>query len=176
MQEMSLQEMKADLPTTCDWGCKTSSRGHMFFWGGYKLHVDWADGEIPVSCLLTSASTHDSQVAIPLATMSAQRVVNLYDLMDSAYDSNFIRDFSHQLGHVPLIDRNRRAGGPRGDQLNPAHRIRLAERSTSERGVSRLKDSFGARWILVRGATKVMAHLMFAVLALTADQLLRLTT
>jgi len=29
---------------------------------------------------------HDSQVAIPLATLTAGRVTSLYDLMDSAYD------------------------------------------------------------------------------------------
>ena len=40
---------------------------------------------------------------------------------------------------------------------------------------SRLKDEFGARAIRVRGAGKVMAHLMFGVLALTVDQLLKLT-
>jgi len=39
-----------------------------------------------------------------------------------------------------------------------------------------LKDEFGARHVRVRGATKVMAHLMFGVLALTADQLLRWVT
>ena len=36
---------------------------------------------------MTSASTHDSQVAIPLGTLTAGRVENLYDLMDAAYDS-----------------------------------------------------------------------------------------
>ena len=36
-----------------------------------------------------------------------------------------------------------------------------------ERVFSRLKDEFGAR--------KIMAHLMFGVLALTVDQLLKLT-
>ena len=48
---------------------------------GYKLHVDTADGGIPISCIMTSASTHDSQVAIPLGTLKAGRVENLYDLM-----------------------------------------------------------------------------------------------
>jgi hypothetical protein len=43
-----------------------------------------------------------------------------------------------------------------------------------ERINGRLKDEFGARDIRVRGPQKVMAHLMFGVLALTADQLLRL--
>jgi hypothetical protein len=33
--------------------------------------------------VLTSASLHDSQAAIPLATMTASRVINLYDLMDA---------------------------------------------------------------------------------------------
>ena len=45
-----------------------------------------------------------------------------------------------------------------------------------ERVNGRLKDEFGARFIRVRGAGKVMAHLMFGVLALTVDQLLRLGT
>ena len=43
-----------------------------------------------------------------------------------------------------------------------------------ERVYSRLKDEFGARTVRVRGAHKIMAHLMFGVLALTVDQLLKL--
>jgi hypothetical protein len=43
-----------------------------------------------------------------------------------------------------------------------------------ERVYSRLKDEFGARTIRVRGAEKIMAHLMFGVLTLTVDQLLKL--
>ena len=62
---------------------------------------------LPVSCLLTSASLHDSQAAIPLAKLTAGRVQNLYDLMDSAYDAEEIRACSRQLGHVPLIDQLR---------------------------------------------------------------------
>ena len=43
-----------------------------------------------------------------------------------------------------------------------------------ERVNARLKDEFGGRSIRVRGPAKVMAHLMFGVLALTADQILKL--
>ncbi|MGR8998725.1 MAG: IS5/IS1182 family transposase, partial [Gammaproteobacteria bacterium] len=71
-------------------------------------HLDVADGGIPVSAVLTSASTHDSQVTIPLAYMSHDRVVNLYDLKDYAYDAPQIHDISRQLGHVPLINVNPR--------------------------------------------------------------------
>jgi IS5 family transposase len=43
-----------------------------------------------------------------------------------------------------------------------------------ERVNARLKDEFGGSRIRVRGAAKVMAHLMLGVLALTVDQWLRL--
>ena len=64
---MSLPQMLADLPRACDVGTKRNAKGHTTSWIGYKLHVDTADGGIPISCIMTSASTHDSQVAIPLA-------------------------------------------------------------------------------------------------------------
>ena len=79
-----------------------------YSWIGYKLHIDAADGGIPLSCILTSASVNDCQVAIPLATMTAARVTNLYDLMDAAYDAAEIRAHSESLGHVPIIDVNPR--------------------------------------------------------------------
>ena len=84
---MTLPAMLDDLPTDCDVGMKKDSKGYKSTWVGYKLHLDVADGQIPISCLLTSASLHDSQAAIPLATLSAERTTNLYDLMDAAYDA-----------------------------------------------------------------------------------------
>jgi len=168
---MSLEEMLADLPQVCDRGTKINSKGYKESWNGYKLHIDVADGQIPISCFLTSASCHDSQVALPLATMTATRVTNLYDLMDSAYDCQHIADHSIGLGHVPIIDPNRRNGEPR--ELAPAQKVRYHERTGVERVNGRLKDEFGGRVVRVRGATKVMAHLMFGILALAADQILR---
>jgi hypothetical protein len=108
-QGMTLAAMLADLPRVCDVGAKRNAKGHQETWIGYKLHIDTADGEIPISCVLTAASVHDSQVAIPLATMTAARVTNLYDLMDSAYDVAEIKQHSRALGHVPIIDINPRA-------------------------------------------------------------------
>ena len=55
-----------------------------------------------------------------------------------------------------------------------AEQLRYHERSTVERVNGRLKDGFGARHIRVRGHAKVLSHLMFGILALTVDQLLRL--
>lgn len=78
---MTLEEMLDDLPLACDIGRSKHSKGHFDPWIGYKLHIDTADGQLPISCVLTLASTHDSQVAIPLAEITFQRVTNLYDLM-----------------------------------------------------------------------------------------------
>ncbi len=102
--EMSLAEMLADLPRACSPGVKQNAKGYRTHWIGYKLHLDVADGDIPISAILTSASLHDSQAAIPLATMTASRVTNLYDLMDNAYDAPEIKAHSRALGHVPLIE------------------------------------------------------------------------
>ena len=174
LQMNELSEMIADLPRACDVGTKRDSQGHQHSWVGYKLHWDVADGGIPIAAILTSASVHDSQAFIPLAKMSAERVTSLYDVADSAYCSPLLREFSRELDHVPLIDHNPR----RGEKIAfaPHEAERFKERSTVERANARLKDEFGARHVRVRGATKVMAHLMFGVLALTADQLLRWVT
>jgi hypothetical protein len=171
LHEMTLEEMMDDLPKHCDVGRKYNSKGRMEQWAGYSLHVDWADGEIPISCILTSASMHDSQAAIPLAEISARRVTSLYDLMDAAYDDALIREHSIALNHVPIIDHN--PGGKTKRLFDPAKAKRFTLRASAERGFSRVKDSFGARFVRVRGHPKVFAHLMFGILALTAEQLLR---
>lgn len=172
---MSLEEMVSDLPKACDVGAKKNAKGYLICWKGYKLHIDTADGQIPISCLLTSASVHDSQVALPLSLITAQRVTSLYDVMDAAYDSEIIREHSKQLGHVPLIDYNHR--GPNDErQFDPHEAQRYKERSTAERINARLKDEFGGVFVRVRGHSKIMAHLMFGILALTADQLMRFVT
>jgi hypothetical protein len=164
----------AELPKACDWGAKKDTGGHMHCWKGYKAHIDYADGTIPLQVVTTSASVHDSQVAIPMALRTAERVTSLYDLMDSAYDAPQIRKASEQLGHVALIDPHARRNGVAADKLfDPATKERYKQRTTAERGNSRLKDEFGLRHLRVRGNAKVHMHIMFGVLALFADQLLK---
>jgi hypothetical protein len=183
---MTLEQMLDDLPRPCNVGSKKNSMGYRETWVGYKLHLDVADGQIPISCLLTSASLHDSQAAIPLARLTARRVTNLYDLMDSAYDAQSLHEQIRGLGHIPIIDAH-----PRRDQTQKAELqaeekrrkllnysfaedVRSRERTTVERVNARLKDEFGGRMIRVRGNAKVMCHLMFGIVALASDQILRL--
>lgn len=168
----TLEQMLAELPRQCDRGTKCNAQGYKNSWNGYKLHLDTADCGVPISVMITSASTHDSQTAIPLALMSASRVTNHYDLMDAAYCSTDIRAHSRSLGHMPLIDHNPRGGEKQA--FTPDEAERYKGRSQAERTNARIKDEFGGRHILVRGAEKVMSHLMFGVVALTTDVLMRL--
>lgn len=185
---MSIDAMLDELPQACDVGTKRNSKGYKTSWTGYKLHIDAADGGIPISCVLTSASVHDSQAAIPLAKISHDRVAHLYDLMDSAYDVPQIHEISRQLGHIPLIDIHPRRDKTLKEELKAeekrchrighqtAEAIRYNERGTVERVNARLKDEFGGRVVRVRGHAKVMCHLMFGILALTANQMMILVT
>jgi hypothetical protein len=178
----NVSQCMRQLPTACNIGAKKASNGMTQYWRGYKLHLDVADGQIPITTLVTSANLHDSQAAIPMMVESSRRVTYLYDLMDSAYDAEAIRQYSERLNHVPIIDWKTRRQAETSltcrlktqPELSPAERVRFRERTSVERVFGRLKDEFGARHVRVRGAAKVSAHLLFGVLALTADQLLRL--
>jgi len=169
----TLDEMLKEIPTVCDIGTKKNSQGNCIRWKGYKFHIDTANGGIPISTLLTSASPHDSQLATPLRLITEKRIDYLYEIMDAAYDSVIIREESVKAGHVPLIDFNRRSTKDTR-YFMPHEKEHYKERSVSERMNARLKDEFGGRMIYVRGHAKIKAHLMFGVIALTVDQLIRL--
>ena len=173
-RDQSVEEALRELPMLCDRGTKKNSKGFKETWVGYKLHADVNDCGLIVSVVLTAASVHDSQVAIPLIKMSSGRVDYLYDVMDAAYDAGPIYETSRSLGHVPIIDKNSR--GREIIPMAPHEAARYNERTAVERFNSRIKEEFGANNVMVRGAKKVMMHLMFGVVALFADQLLKLAT
>lgn len=166
----SLKKNLKELPKACDVGTKKNAKGYKESWIGFKLHLDVIDGDIPVSGILTSASLHDSQVAIPLAQMTATRVTSLYDLMDAAYDAKEIHAYSRRIGHVPLIDHNPGRSQTK-KKMDPPQTHRYKERSSVERVNSNLKDNYGGRHVRVQGPKKVACHLMFGLLALAATQL-----
>jgi Transposase DDE domain/Transposase domain (DUF772) len=181
----TLPQMLAELPTACDVGTKKNSKGYKESWTGYKLHIDVAL-QAPVSFILTSASTHDSQVAIPLMTKTSQAITYLYEVMDAAYDAAPIYDNSKDLGHNAVIDPNYRANKElKAEWAEETKRRALINmpdcddaiynyRTMAERVNGRLKDEFGARFVRVRGAVKVKCHLMFGALALTVDEIYRM--
>ena len=88
--QMPLAQSLAELPKSYDRGAKTNAKGYQETWNGYKLHIDVTEHGVPVSCILTSASLHDNQVAILLETMTAKRITHCYSLMDKGYCSESI--------------------------------------------------------------------------------------
>ena len=118
---MTAAEMAAELPKACDTGTKRNAKGYKESWRGYKLHIDAADGDVPVSCILTSASLHDSQAAIPLSRMTALRVDHCYELMGRG-----LRLAGDRVPRLP--------DGARGDHRHQPATRRGAEGAPQERG------------------------------------------
>lgn len=182
--KQNLDQMINELPTSCDIGAKQGTHGYRTIWKGYKLHAAVDDNCIPISAILTSASLNDSEVAIPLAEKSRLVAVNLYDLMDSAYDTPEIRAHSRALGHIPIIDTHARSASQKEEKALETKRkknlgIKLAEdirykaRFSKERFNAQFKDFYGGNNLYYKGGSKVFCHLMFGTLALTAATLLK---
>jgi hypothetical protein len=165
-----------DMPEViCAHGCKKNAKGHTDHWIGYKLHASTGDGEIPLAVYLSSASLHDSQPAIILQQLVGQRTKAVfYDLKDAAYDAAAIKAHSLAQGSVPIIDANQRRSDKPKLPMEPDRAEHYKARSGSERFNSNLKDNHGGRTVRVRGAGKVMTHLMFGVVVMTAEALIRL--
>lgn len=185
LNEKRLDVMIAELPKICDKGMKKSAQGYTTIWKGYKLHAAVDDHCIPLAVIVTSASLHDCDVAIPLATKSHQVASNFYDLMDAAYDHPEIKEHSISLGHIPIIDPSPRntvqkiekeAERERKRKLNfkTAEDKRYQQRLPKERFNATYKDYCGGNNIFYKGHSKVTCHVMFGVLALTASILIRL--
>lgn len=163
-----------ELPTACDVGGKRDSKGNTSYWVGYKFHVSVDEWGLPLAAVTTAASVHDSQVAIPLFKLVQRRVTVLYDLMDKAYDAAPIHAMSAALGHQPIIDRMKRRGQAPPPPMEPDRAEQFKGRTVAERFNARLKDEFGGLVARVRGPRKMHAYLMFGLLVIFADQLLRI--
>ena len=88
--------------------------------------------------------------AIPLMQMNRDNTfASLYNAMDAAYDAKAIADFSASLGQVAIIASNKRNGCTR--ELDPASKVHYKCRTVVERVNSELKDSYGARFVMVKG-------------------------
>ncbi|HHD79691.1 MAG TPA: transposase [Epsilonproteobacteria bacterium] len=186
------QEMLSLIPTQCDVGIKQNAKGNRYKWIGGKLHMTVVDGDIPITAMYSSASVHDSSVALPMMGETSAKVHYLYDLQDAAYDSSIIKAFSVNHGHRPIIDTNPKNSSVLKKQIaldksekKILHSLNLYndwdekcynQRSSVERVNAYLKDNFGCDKIYYRGATKVASVLAFGVLSVCIHQSLKLVT
>jgi hypothetical protein len=108
-----------------------------------------------------------------IAQINAKNVLSsiVLELLEKYHGNEYcsldLHEHSRSLNHFSLIDHNPRGGVK--EEFEPADAIRYNERSNA-----RLKDEYGGNNIWVKGSVKVMSHLMFGILTLAADQLMRL--
>ena len=110
-------------------------------------------------------------MAIPLGTLTAGRVENLYDLMDAAYDSIECILLGHKI-----IDVNPRRSVEMQEALKQEKKARPRSVSSFPRSAvtSCASERMGGSRMSSAAANKVLAHLMFGMTVLTASQLMRL--
>lgn len=186
------EEMLSLISTQCDVGIKQNAKGNRYKWIGGKLHLTVVDGDIPLTAIYSSASVHDSSLALPMINETSSKVDYLYDLSDAAYDSSIIKAYSINKGHRPLIDINPKNSKALKVQIalaksekeilrsfnlyNDSDDLHYNQRSSVERVNAYLKDNFGCDKIYYRGATKVASVLAFGVLSVCIHQSLKLVT
>ena len=90
----STEEMLSHVATKCDTSIKQNSKVNWHRWTGGKLHLLVVDGDIHITVRYSSASVHDSSLALLLIKESSQKVHYLCDLADAAYDTSIIKDYS----------------------------------------------------------------------------------
>jgi transposase len=161
----------ARLPNKCQWGGKKNSQGNTYYWKGRKLHLDVTDTGIPVTAVITGAGVHDSQVAIPMEKITAQRCSFCYSLMDAGYYCATIDSFIKSEGRIPIIEPKRNRNGEI-KELDPAKRFRYRIRTTVERSNANLKDWLIPTKLCVRKTKNIDFILKNAVVLLTAQRLL----
>jgi len=186
------EEMLSLIGTECNTSIKQNSKGNRYKWTGGKLHLSVVDGDIPITALYSSASVHDSSLALPLIKESSQKVNYLYDLADAAYDTSIIKDYSKKQNHRPIIDINPKNSKKLKEKIalaksekkilqplrlyNDSDDRHYNQRTSVERVNAYLKDSYGCSKIYYQGAQKVASVLAFAVLSVCITQSLKLVT
>lgn len=183
-------DMLGLIDTKCGVGIKQNSKGNREVWIGGKLHISVVDGDIPITAIYSSATVHDSSLALPLIKETSRKVNYLYDLQDAGYDADIIREFSQAHNHRPIIDINPKNSKKLKEQIELRKnekkifkKLNLSldsdthhynQRSSVERVNAYLKDSFGCDKIYYQGATKVASVLAFGILSICIHQSLKL--
>lgn len=191
-QMNTTEEMLSLIKTECNTSIKQNSKGNRHRWIGGKLHLSVVDGDIPITALYSSATVHDSSLALPLIKESSQKVTYLYDLADAAYDNKIIKTYSQKHNHRPIIDVNPKNSKKLKAKIaldksekkilstlnlyNGLDDIHYNQRSSVERVNAYLKDSYGCSKIYYQGAQKVASVFAFAVLSVCITQSLKLVT
>ena len=109
--DISLTELRAEVPHDPKWGVKKNSEGKNEFWFGYKGHLAvGTSSQYILQTLFSSGNLNDGKAAIPLL----KGIDNLplshirYQTMDAGYDYEAIYTQVYQMNQQSVIAYNKR--------------------------------------------------------------------
>ena len=109
---VSLSDLRAEVPQDPKWGVKKNSDGKNEFWFGYKGHLAvGTSSQYILQSLFSSGNLNDGKAAIPLLKGIDERLSlpNLrYQTMDAGYDYEPIYTQVYQMGQQSVIAYNKR--------------------------------------------------------------------
>jgi transposase len=110
--DVSLMELRNEVPQHPEWGIKKNSEGKNVFWYGYKGHlVVGTTSQYILQSLFSSGSLNDGKAAISLLKGVHERlsIPNIrYGIMDAGYDYEPIYEQIHRIGLQSVIAYNKR--------------------------------------------------------------------
>lgn len=110
--DVSLAELRTEIPQEPKWGIKKNSEGKNEYWFGYKGHLAVSTtSQYILQSLFSSGNLNDGKAAIPLLKGIDERL-SLPDLkyqtMDAGYDYEAIYQQVYRMGQRSIIAYNKR--------------------------------------------------------------------
>lgn len=110
--DVSLEQLRAEIPQDPRWGVKKNSEGRNEYWFGYKGHLAvGTTSQYILQSLFSSGNLNDGKAAIPLLKGIEERLPLpqlTYHTMDAGYDFEAIYEQVHRMGHQSVIAYNKR--------------------------------------------------------------------
>jgi transposase len=111
--DVSLEELRSEMPVEPAWGIKKNSEGKNEFWYGYKAHLAvGSKSQYILQSIMSSGNLNDGKAAIPLLKGIQQLPLSIqYGSMDAGYDFVPIYQQLFRMDAHSIIAYNKRGGG-----------------------------------------------------------------
>jgi transposase len=111
--DVSLEELRSEMPLEPAWGIKKNSEGKNVFWYGYKAHLAvGTKSQYILQSIMSSGSLNDGKAAIPLLKGIQELPLSIqYGCMDAGYDFVPIYQQLFRMNAHSIIAYNKRGEG-----------------------------------------------------------------
>lgn len=110
---VSLEELRSEIPVEPAWGIKKNSEGKNVFWYGYKAHLAvGTKSQYILQSIMSSGNLNDGKAAIPLLKGIEKLPLTVkYGTMDAGYDYTSIYQQLFRMDAHSIIAYNKRREG-----------------------------------------------------------------